>query len=128
MFEGRPSIKASVFSISFAFWRSYPTRSFRLICSTLVIGSIVLAFGVTLERLADFYLPGEGLVQAISYKYKLAFDKVKVCFDVAQPTLAIIISLIVLHNISGMREGTIISAFIVGPFVGLFSKMFKLKS
>ncbi len=94
----------------------------------LVIGSIVLAFGVTLERLADFYLPGEGLVQAISYKFKFAFDKVKVCFDVAQPTLAIIISLIVLHNISGLREGTIISAFIVGPFVGLFSKMFKLKS
>ena len=92
----------------------------------LIVGIIILAFGITLERFADFYLPGDGLVRAITSKSQISFDKVKIGFDTLQVVLTIIISLIMLHNITGVREGTVISAVLVGFFVGLFSKILKV--
>lgn len=92
----------------------------------LVIGSAVLALGVMLEVIADFlYVPGEGLVKAISYKTKIKFGKVKTGFDVVQTVGAIILSLLCLHSIQGLREGTIISALLVGNFVNVYSKLWK---
>lgn len=88
----------------------------------LVAGSSILAAGVMLEVVADFlYVPGEGLVKAVSYKTNIAFGKVKTGFDVAQTLAAIILSLLFLRSIQGLREGTVISALLVGNFVGIYS-------
>ena len=49
-------------------------------------------------------------------------------FDVATVILAVIISYIFLENISGVREGTIIAAILVGKVVGIISKFLKYKN
>lgn len=91
----------------------------------LVAGSAILALGVTLEVAADvMYVPGEGIVRVIACKIGREFGKIKIYFDVTQCVLAIILSLLVLHSIQGLREGTILSAILVGTFVCWYSKLF----
>lgn len=94
----------------------------------LVVGSAVLALGVTLEVVADImYVPGEGVVRAIAYKTGIQFGKIKIFFDVFQCLAAILLSISVLHRIRGLREGTILAAFLVGAFVCLYMKLLKRK-
>lgn len=89
----------------------------------LVLGSAILALGVSLEVYANLlYVPGEGVVKAFSSKYKKDFGKVKVKFDVSLCVISIILGLVVLGKIEGLREGTIISAVLVGSFVCLYDK------
>lgn len=91
----------------------------------LTIGSALLALGVTLEVYANLlYVPGEGLVKALSYKNK-NFGKTKIFFDVSLCVLSLILSLAVLNRIQGLREGTIISAILVGSFICLYRQLWK---
>ena len=88
-----------------------------------LLGCAVLAFGIVLELIADItYLPGEGLVKAIAYHWKLNFGKVKICFDSTLVCLAILVSLFGTGTISGVREGTVIAAFAVGYLVRLYRR------
>lgn len=95
----------------------------------LIAGSAILALGVSLEVYANLlYVPGEGVVKAISYKTKKEFGKMKIVFDWSLCIMAIILSYLVLHKLQGLREGTIFSAFLVGGFVCLYRKLWgKLK-
>lgn len=94
----------------------------------VILGTIVLAFGVFLELKANLmYVPGEGIVRTITQKTKSDFGKNKLIFDVSLCLGAIFLSLIFLHTIQGLREGTIISAFLTGIFVAMFNKIFKIK-
>lgn len=87
----------------------------------IVIGSAILALGVTLEVISDvLYVPGEGIVRAIARKMHCEFGRVKVYFDIIQCVLAIVLSLVFLNSIQGLREGTILSAILVGTFVSIF--------
>lgn len=89
----------------------------------LIVGSAILALGISLEVYANLlYVPGEGLVKAISFKNK-NFGKTKVLFDFSLCVLSIILSLAVLHKVEGLREGTIISAILVGTFICLYKKL-----
>lgn len=90
----------------------------------LVTGSAMLALGIVLEFIANLiYVPGEGLVRAITKKFKFDVGKTKVVFDVSHCIIAIVLSLSCLRTIKGLREGTIISAFLVGIFVSIFHKI-----
>ena len=90
----------------------------------LFIGSAVLAFGVTLEVIADLiYVPGEGVVKAISKKTQHKFGKVKVLFDASSCALAVAVSLIILHAVHGLREGTMLSMLLVGNLVIVYHKI-----
>lgn len=92
----------------------------------LLVGSAILAFGIALEIIADLiYIPGEGAVKAAVRKFNLDFGKAKVSFDVIQCIIAICLGLIFLHKIEGIREGTIISAILVGPLVTVFHNLLK---
>lgn len=102
----------------------FKTNNYLLQLSMVIIGSMILALGVSLEVCADvIYVPGEGFVKAIVVKIGKNFGKIKIGFDVTHAIIAIILSLIVLHSIHGLREGTIISAFLVGAFVAMYNKI-----
>ncbi len=91
----------------------------------LLVGSAVLALGITLECLANLlYVPGEGVVKAIAYKTGKEFGKLKIGFDCLLCSFAILLSVLILHHIRGLREGTVISALLVGWFVCLYHKIF----
>ncbi len=70
-------------------------------------------------------LPAEGLTKAISDKTGKPFSKVKVMFDLTMVVTSLAFSLIFLGRIQGIGIGTIISAFFIGKFVGVFSGILK---
>ena len=100
----------------------------------LVVGCVVLGFGVYLEVLANVaMLPGESFVRAVVDTWHTEFGITKICFDAALALSAAALSLIFAHKLDGVREGTIIAAFLVGFIArqtgkllqGLDGKLFK---
>lgn len=92
----------------------------------LIIGSLILAFGVFLQLEAKaVYNPAEGIVAVISKNTSYPFGTIKTLFDSTLVILSILLGFIVTGRMVGIREGTIISALIIGPFTGMFQKIFK---
>lgn len=87
----------------------------------LLCGCIFMGLGVTCQLLGRVVmLPGEGIVNAISIRWKLDFGKVKVAFDWSLVAIAALLSLYYFGEIHGIREGTLISAFATGILVKFF--------
>lgn len=89
----------------------------------LVIGCLVMALGIALEVMADvIMLPGEAFVRALSQKLGKEFGNVKVCFDSSLTLIAAAIALVAFHKLNGVREGTLVSALVVGQLVKLYTR------
>lgn len=83
----------------------------------LIFGCFVLAVGVCGVVMSDFgMLPGEGVAICIQKLTKLDFGICKIIFDSSMVALALVVSLVFLGRIEGVREGTLISAFMIGWF------------
>lgn len=84
--------------------------------AVLVGGCAVLALGISLSVKANVVLnPGEAIVKVLSDRFKVAFGWMKLIFDCSLVVVAITICYIVLGHIVGLREGTLVAAFLVGP-------------
>lgn len=91
----------------------------------LIIGCMVMGLGIFLQLTADVvYNPAEGIVSVISEKTNYDFSTVKTLFDVLLVILSILLGLVVTGSVIGIREGTIISALIIGPFIGVYKKIY----
>ncbi len=89
----------------------------------LLIGCVILGFGVYTEVLADVAMfPGESFVRAVSSTWKTEFGSTKVAFDVSLAVIAAVLSLLFAHRLDGVREGTIIAALLVGFIARLFGR------
>ena len=89
----------------------------------LLIGCLILGFGVYMEVLADVVmLPGESFVRAIVLTWKTNFGTTKICFDVSMAVIAAILSFVFTGHLNGVREGTIIAALLVGFIARVFGK------
>ena len=89
----------------------------------LLIGCLILGFGVYLEVLADVVmLPGESFVRAVVQTWNTNFGTSKIAFDSSMTILAGILSFIFFGQLNGVREGTIIAALLVGFIARLFGK------
>lgn len=85
----------------------------------VVLGSAVVAVGITLQVLPKLiFCAGEGLMLVISKRLGKPFGKVKVAFDCTLLSISLVFSFMLFGEIRGVREGTVISAFLVGFFVG----------
>ena len=97
---------------------SYPSKIIYLL-----IGCVILGFGVYIEVLADVVmLPGESFVRAIVQTWNREFGSTKVCFDVSMAVIAAVLSFILAHRLDGVREGTVIAALLVGFLARQFGK------
>ena len=86
----------------------------------LLLGCIILGFGVYLEVLADVVmLPGESFVRAIVVTWNRNFGNIKVIFDASMTASAVILSILCSSKLDGVREGTLIAALLVG-FIAKF--------
>ena len=84
----------------------------------LLFSCLVVAFGVLLEIQTEVvYLPADGVIVAISKVLKKDFPKVKPFVDTSFVLTAAILSIVFLGYLAGVREGTIVSALIIGPIV-----------
>jgi len=89
-----------------------------------LIGVILVALGVTLEVEANMImLAVEGFASAVSKKSGKKFGDIKTITDVALVASACIIGLVFLHQIAGVREGTVIAAVGVGQLSKVFRKL-----
>jgi len=89
-----------------------------------LISCVVMGVGVYIEVKSNItYLPGEGLVIAISDTIKKEFGKVKISMDTSMVILGVIISILFFHKIKGLGVGTILAAFSVGAIVRMINKI-----
>ncbi len=95
----------------------------------LALGCAVLAFGISVEVAPRVLMvPGEGIVQAIAAVTGWRFGNVKVGFDAALVSTALVLSLLFFHRLQGLGAGTILSALAVGRFVNLYNRRLPLIS
>ncbi|WP_010580674.1 YczE/YyaS/YitT family protein [Liquorilactobacillus vini] len=89
----------------------------------LLLGCLIIAGGAYLEVIADVVmLPGDAFVRAICHRWTSEYGPVRVCSDISMSLLGAIICLIWLHNLKGAREGTLISALLVGSLIKFLTK------
>lgn len=79
------------------------------------IGIILVAVGVSIEVTANVItLAGEGFILAVCKICPIKFGTMKVSFDVSLVVISCILSMVFLHGIYGVREGTVAAAVLVG--------------
>lgn len=89
-----------------------------LAASILLIGfSLVLYIDVQLAP-----MPAEGLVGCISAKNGKPFSSMKTTFDCTSVLVAAVLSLLFLGRLTGIREGTVLTALLVGKTMGTLRK------
>lgn len=104
--------------LSFVQPQGYPLKFL-----SLLVGCLILGFGVFMEMAANVVmLPGECTVSAISTTWSTDFGKTKVAVDVTMAVSAAVLGLILYQALTGVREGTIISALLVGNIARTFNK------
>lgn len=112
-----PTLFAFGFFIDLGMWISsfYVPEAYPLRLIEELLGCVVLATGIAFQLLANVsYMPGDGFIRTVSEEYKIPFGTVKVCFDVSIVVLAILVSLCCFQKVSGIREGTVLTAVLVG--------------
>lgn len=89
-----------------AYWQQW------IVC---LMGIFLVAVGVSCEVIADVVtLAGEGVVLAICKVFPVPFSTMKVGFDVTLVVVSCMLSLVFAGGISGVREGTLAAALLVG--------------
>ena len=89
-----------------------------LAASILLIGfSLVLYIDVQLAP-----MPAEGLVGCLSEKLGKPFSKMKTFVDCSSVCIGAVLSLLFLGKLIGIREGTVLTALLVGRMMGMLRK------
>ena len=83
---------------------------------------VIIALGILLYLRANLLpQPAEGLVLAIQQKTRWKLHNVKLFFDVIVVATAAALSLLTVHKVVGIREGTLIATLGVGKVMGFLS-------
>ena len=113
-------VDASMYALQFFEPGIYALKLF-----AVVAGCVIISVGALLELIANIsVLPGDGLVMAISLVTGFDFGRVRLISDVTMSAIALAICLITLGNPAGVREGTLISAVLIGNIVRFFIKRY----
>jgi len=92
----------------------------------VIIGCAIIAYSTVLQLKANVVNnPAEGVVKAFAFKTSKHFGSIKLYFDISLVVIAVIISFVSLGTIAGVREGTVISALIIGPLIKMFQAQTK---
>lgn len=101
----------------FSVWaiRSVSVSSYPMQWVLCVVGILLVGIGVSFEVTANVVtLAGEGMVLALCKAFPVKFPNTKISFDVTLVVIASALSLIFLHQLEGVREGTVAAALCVG--------------
>ncbi len=103
-----------------------PTPEHMTVQLLMMLGSTVLiAVGIFFYLPADIVpLAGEGAMKAVSDTTHIAFNKVKVGFDISMVVISLISCLVALGTLGSVGVGTIIAAVLVGSVLGVITKWF----
>lgn len=89
----------------------------------ILISCCLIGIAISMELSADLLvLPYDGFVRTMANVTKIDVGKIKIIFDCIQVGLAAMFSFIFLHELLGVREGTVAAAILCGFFVKIFNK------
>lgn len=103
----------------------YSPNNWWLSAALSMFGNLVLAVGIILQvRSKTIVQPGEGIVLAFAAVFHRPFGTVKIVNDTVLVVIAAILSFAVLGSFVGLREGTAVSAVLVGFLVKAITAFF----
>ena len=98
-----------------------PTYAGRLVM--LAISIVVVSVGVELYLEVNLVpMPMEGMTLALAQVLKKPFPNVKIAVDCTVVLLGLVLSLVFLHRLDGVREGTVIAAVVTGKMIAPVKK------
>ena len=90
----------------------------------LVASLFVLGFGIACELKANILMvPGDAIVHVIAYVSRKPFHRCKVIFDMSLMLGGAVLSLVLLSGLYGVREGSVMSALLVGGLVRMWGRV-----
>lgn len=90
----------------------------------VILGAVVLGIGVYIQIQPKLvYLPGEGIVMALTQVIPIRFGTMKQLVDWTVVIIAVIMSLLLMQRLEGVREGTVFAAFAVGAVVKIIQRL-----
>ena len=90
-----------------------------------ITGCLVLALGIYIELIGDVgMLSGDAFIRAIARVMGKEYGNVKMIADVVMIVISVALSTVFLHQLAGVREGTVLSAVLVGMLIKKYKKMF----
>lgn len=92
----------------------------------LAISIVLIGIGVFFYIKPNYIpIPSEGIAKTLVQisKGKLQFPNAKVTVDCSLVAIAVILTLITIGRVAGVREGTVITALLVGKMVGVCRKV-----
>lgn len=93
-----------------------------------LLGNVLLAVGIVLQiRSNTIVMAGEGLVLAVCLKLKKVFGTVKIANDLTLVAIAVVMEWAAFGRITEVREGTLVSAVMVGYLVKLIQRRLTAK-
>lgn len=99
-------------------------RSYLIQLCFLGVGIVCVAVGIFFYITPGMpMLPGEGVMQVISEKYRTPLHWSKIGFDVTATAIAVVLCLAFFHGLNGIREGTVLAAFGVGKCLGVLRQI-----
>lgn len=91
----------------------------------MILSCFILAFGIWVQFMGKVaMLPGEAMNRAIAQVTGKSYENVKIFFDVLYIVISVIICLLFLGRLEGVREGSIIAAFLVGYIIKGYKKIY----
>jgi len=102
---------------------SFPAPEVYWVRILLMLASVVIiALGILMYLRADLLpQPAEGLMLAIQKKTGWKLHNIKIIFDFTLVSAAAVLSLVTVHKVIGIREGTLIAMLGVGKIMGFLS-------
>lgn len=92
----------------------------------MILSCFVLGLGIWIQYKGGVaMLPGEAMNRAIHLISGKRYENIKIFFDVLYIVAAAVISWIFLGKLEGVREGSIIAAFLVGNIIKLYNGLFE---
>lgn len=89
-----------------------------------LLGCVCCSFGIFTYVKADMIpLSAEGLCLALSRTFQWRFSRVKVAVDCIMIAVSVVVSLIMLGEVAGVREGSLICAICTGFIIGWFFRV-----
>ncbi|WP_251897933.1 YczE/YyaS/YitT family protein [Lactiplantibacillus paraplantarum] len=104
-------------------FHNLPNQTYIEQLGLVLMGTVLLSLGVFLEVNSHaIIMTGEGLPNAIALIHQLKFAKVKVYNDFILIGISLVLALAFTHSLAGVREGTLIAAFLTGRLVNFFTE------
>lgn len=92
----------------------------------LLVGCLVIAVGAFLEVLANLaMLPGDAFIRSVCRRTHVRFGRVRVVSDVSMSLVGAAVCWAFLHAAGSVREGTLVSALLVGLTVNALGRLWR---